>query len=229
MLVNLINGINNLIKVIMLHLENKTKGETFLVPQHMAEIDFKYVSERVKNITPFKHFGIVAIIQTAKLREIINPDLKGTGNTKFILVKANYSDDVKEGDRALLNRFLYVAPSDVFMGIDCNPRSNELTPYNLSEFIRSDQDLNISIARGEIFRKVSTGSVISLLGNEVSPATVEKKGDNGKLITTIAETVVCVGYKIVRLSDIQGQNTVEGLIPNGKPQKFIVATNLLQV
>ena len=129
----------------------------------------------------------------------------------------------------MLNRFLYVAPSDVFMGIDCNPRSNELTPYNLSEFIRSDQDLNISIARGEIFRKVSTGSVISLLGNEVSPATVEKKGDNGKLITTIAETVVCVGYKIVRLSDIQGQNTIEGLIPNGKPQKFIVATNLLQI
>ena len=78
----------------MLHLENKTKGETFLVPQHMAEIDFQYVSERVKNITPFKHFGIVAIIQTAKLREIINPDLKGTGNTRFILVKANYSDDV---------------------------------------------------------------------------------------------------------------------------------------
>ena len=28
MLVNLINIINNLIKVIMLHLENKTKGET---------------------------------------------------------------------------------------------------------------------------------------------------------------------------------------------------------
>ena len=49
------------------------------------------------------------------------------------------------------------------------------------------------------------------------------------MITTIAETVVCVGYKIVRLSDIQGQNTVEGLIPSGKPQKFIVATNLLSV
>lgn len=49
------------------------------------------------------------------------------------------------------------------------------------------------------------------------------------MITTIAETVVCVSYKIVRLSDIQGQNTIEGLIPNGKSQKFIVATNLLQV
>ena len=61
MLVSLINGINNLIKVIMLHLENKAKGETFLVPQHIGEIDFKYVSDRVKNITPFKHFGIVAI------------------------------------------------------------------------------------------------------------------------------------------------------------------------
>lgn len=229
MLVNLINIINNLIKVIMLHLENKTKGETFLVPQHIAEIDFQYVSDRVKNINPFKHFGIVAIVQTAKLREIINPDLKGTGNTKFILVKANYGDDVKEIDRAFLNRFLYVAPSDVFTGIDCNPRSNELTPYNLAEFIRSDQDLNLSIARGEIFRKVGSGSVISLLGNDVTPATVEKKGDNGKLITTIAETVVCIGYKIVRLSDIQGQNTIEGLPVSGKPQKFIVATNLLQI
>ena len=228
----------------MLHLENKTKGETFLVPQHIAEIDFQYVSDRVKNINPFKHFGIVAIVQTAKLREIINPDLKGTGNTKFILVKANYGDDVKEIDRAFLNRFLYVAPSDVFTGIDCNPRSNELSPYNLAEFIRSDQDLNLSIARGEIFRKVGSGSVISLLGNDVTPATVEKKGANGKLITpatvekkgangklitTIAETVVCIGYKIVRLSDIQGQNTIEGLPVSGKPQKFIVATNLLNI
>lgn len=229
MLVSLINSINNLIKVIMLHLENKSKGETFLVPQHMAEIDFQYISDRVKNITPFKHFGIVAIIQTAKLRELINPDLKGTGNTKFILVKANYGDDVKEEDRAMLNRFLYVAPSDVFTGIDCNPRSNELTPYNLAEFIRGDQDLSLSIARGEIFRKVGTGSVISLLGTDVTPVVTEKKGDNGKLITTIAETVVCVGYKIVRLSDIQGQNTVEGLYSSGKPQKFIVATNLLKV
>jgi hypothetical protein len=229
MLVNLINIINNLIKVIMLHLENKTKGETFLVPQHIGEIDFKYVSDRVKDITPFKHFGIVAIIQTAKLREIINPDLKGTGSTRFILVKTNYADDVKEEDRAMLNRFLYVAPSDVFTGIDCNPRSNELTPYNLAEFIRGDQDLNLSIARGEIFRKVGSGSVISLLGTEVNPVTTEKKGDNGKLITTIAETVVCIGYKIVRLTDIQGQNSVEGLIPSGKPQKFIVATNLLNV
>lgn len=213
----------------MLHLENKTKGETFLVPQHIGEIDFKYVSDRVKDITPFKHFGIVAIIQTAKLREIINPDLKGTGSTRFILVKTNYADDVKEEDRAFLNRFLYVAPSDVFTGIDCNPRSNELTPYNLAEFIRGDQDLNLSIARGEIFRKVGSGSVISLLGTEVNPVTTEKKGDNGKLITTIAETVVCIGYKIVRLTDIQGQNSVEGLIPSGKPQKFIVATNLLNV
>lgn len=213
----------------MLHLENKSKGETFLVPQHMAEIDFQYVSDRVKNITPFKHFGIVAIIQTAKLRELINPDLKGTGNTKFILVKTNYADDVKEEDRAMLNRFLYVAPSDVFTGIDCNPRNNELTPYNLAEFIRGDQDLSLSIARGEIFRKVGTGSVISLLGTDVTPAVTEKKGDNGKLITTIAETVVCVGYKIVRLSDIQGQNTIEGLPSSGKPQKFIVATNLLKL
>lgn len=161
----------------MLHLENKTKGETFLVPQHIGEIDFKYVSDRVKDITPFKHFGIVAIIQTAKLREIINPDLKGTGSTRFILVKTNYADDVKEEDRAMLNRFLYVAPSDVFTGIDCNPRSNELTPYNLAEFIRGDQDLNLSIARGEIFRKVGSGSVISLLGTEVNPVTTEKKGD----------------------------------------------------
>lgn len=159
----------------MLHLENKAKGETFLVPQHIGEIDFKYVSDRVKDITPFKHFGIVAIIQTAKLREIINPDLKGTGSTRFILVKTNYADDVKEEDRAMLNRFLYVAPSDVFTGIDCNPRSNELTPYNLAEFIRGDQDLNLSIARGEIFRKVGSGSVISLLGTEVTPVTAERK------------------------------------------------------
>ena len=90
----------------MLHLENKTKGETFLVPQHIGEIDFKYVSDRVKDITPFKHFGIVAIIQTAKLREIINPDLKGTGSTRFILVKTNYADDVKEEDRAMLKRMV---------------------------------------------------------------------------------------------------------------------------
>lgn len=49
------------------------------------------------------------------------------------------------------------------------------------------------------------------------------------MITTIAETVVCIGYKIVRLSDIQGQNTIEGLPVSGKPQKFIVATNLLNI
>ena len=51
----------------------------------------------------------------------------------------------------------------------------------------------------------------------------------GGTITTIAETVVCIGYKIVRLSDIQGPNTIEGLPVSGKPQKFIVATNLLNI
>ena len=61
----------------MLHLENKTKGEAFLVPQHIGELISKYVSDRVKDITPFKHLVLSLLFRLLKLREIINPDLKG--------------------------------------------------------------------------------------------------------------------------------------------------------
>nr|DAT72461.1 MAG TPA: hypothetical protein [Crassvirales sp.] len=33
----------------MLQLENQVKGETFRVPQHLSEINFKYVADKVKD------------------------------------------------------------------------------------------------------------------------------------------------------------------------------------
>lgn len=204
----------------MLHLENQVKGETFRVPQHLSEINFRYVADRVKDIHINKYYGIVAILQTAKLRELLNPDLKGVGSVKFVLVKAN--NPSTDDEQTPLNRFLYIAPSDVFTGIDCNPRSNELAGYILKQFIENDKDLRMSVMSGNVFRNVSSGAVRSLI-------TSDKTETPKQLITTITETVVSVGYKIVQLSSIQGYNKVEGLPTDGETQKFIVATNLLKL
>lgn len=204
----------------MLHLENQVKGETFRVPQHLSEINFRYVADRVKDIHINKYYGIVAILQTAKLRELLNPDLKGVGQVKFVLVKAN--NPSTDDEQTPLNRFLYIAPSDVFTGIDCNPRGNELAGYILKQFIEDDKDLRMSVMSGNVFRNVSSGAVRSLIANGKAEAPKQ-------LITTITETVVSVGYKIVQLSSIQGYNKVEGLPTDGEIQKFIVATNLLKL
>lgn len=204
----------------MLQLENQVKGESFRVPQHLSEINFKYVADKVKDIHVNKFYGIVAILQTARLRELLNPDLKGVGSVKFILVDANYPKD--EEDPTPLNRFLYIAPSDVFTGIDCNPRGNELAGYVLKQFIEDDKDLRMSVMSGNVFRNVSSGAVRSLIADD-------KSYTPKQLITTITETVVSVGYKIVQLSSIQGHNKAEGLPAEGEIQKFIVATNLLKI
>lgn len=204
----------------MLQLENQVKGEIFRVPQHLSEINFKYVADKVKDIHVNKFYGIVAILQTAKLRKLLNPDLKGVGQVKFILVKANYPEN--EPEVTPLNRFLYIAPSDVFTGIDCNPRSNELAGYVLKQFVEDDKDLRMSVMSGNVFRNVSSGAVRSLIADD-------KSASPKQLITTITETVVSVGYKIVQLSSIQGHNKVEGLPAEGEIQKFIVATNLLKI
>lgn len=199
----------------MLQLENKKKELLFSLPQNVNEVSFEYVASKVDHIKPFKHYGLVAVIQVAKLRELLTPDLKGVGSTRFVLVKANYPEDWK-ADKADNNRFLYIAPSDVFTGIDCPVSGNELSIWNIRGFIESDPALNMSVKGGEIFRKVGSGSVMSLIGKHG-----EQLGTSKKLITNIAETVVCVAYKFVQLSAIQGENTIDGL-PETLPFKNFI-------
>lgn len=185
----------------MLNLVNATTNQTFLVPQTILEVGFDYVSKAVESVNVCKHRGIIAIITTGKLKELLNPQLKGVGSTRCILVKSNYPTNTPEEDRVPINKFLYAAPSDFFNGIDCNTSFNELSVYNLVNFVQSDRELRMSLANGDIYSKVSTGSVHSMLANENSSAKF-----NGKLIKSVAETAVVIGFKIIALSDLQGWN-----------------------
>lgn len=199
----------------MLNLENQKKQLLFSLPQDIHEVSFEYIASKAADVKPFGYYGLVAVIQVAKLRELLTPDLKGVGSTRFVLVKANYPEDWK-GEKADVNRFLYVAPSDVFTGIDISLRGNELAVWNIRSFIESDPALNMSVKGGEIFRKVSSGSVLSLVGDDKP-----KREGTKKLITNIAETVVCVAYKMVQLSAIQGEDMSNGL-PETMPFKNFI-------
>lgn len=49
----------------------------------------------------------------------------------------------------------------MFMGLDVNTKFNELTTFGIQNFINSDKELSMSVARGDLFRSVSTGCCAS--------------------------------------------------------------------
>ena len=80
----------------------------------------------------------------------------------------------------------------------------------------------MSIKRGTIFSKVGQSAAASVLKTlDTTSHTLPK------LDTTIIQTVTCVDYKIIRITDIIGHNNNEGIPENSPFNKFIVASNLL--
>lgn len=204
----------------MLNLVNQSTKETFQLPQSINEIGFDYVQKCASHINVSKHYAVVALLTTAPLVDLIDTNSVKTGNTKAIVVKANYADDA---DQHPLNRFIFCAPSDLFNGIDCNTYKNELSISNIRRFIANDKDLSMSIKRGTIFGKVgqtAAASVISSLSvTDTTP----------KLDITIIKTVCCLDFKIIRITDIVATNVEDGLPETGKISKYIVASNLLAI
>jgi hypothetical protein len=112
----------------------------------------------------------------------------------------------------------------LFNGIDCNTRKNELSIGYIRKFVNSDKNLSMSIKRGTIFSKVGQSAAASVINSiETSSSTLPK------LDTTIIQTVTCVDYKIIRITDIIGHNNNEGIPENSPFNKFIVASNLLEL
>lgn len=205
----------------MLNLVNNSTKETFRLPQSVHEIGFDYVSSCVEHIELRKHYALIALITTAPLVDLIDTNNKGLANTKAVLIKANYADE-NDNDKTPVNRFIFAAPSDLFNGIDCNTRKNELSIGHIRKFINTDKDLSMSIKRGTIFGKVGQSAAASVLKTlDTISHTLPK------LDTTIIQTVTCVDYKIIRITDIIGHNNNEGIPENSPFNKFIVASNLL--
>lgn len=181
----------------MLLLKNQTTKSVFNLPQTLDEVSFNYLKDCVKEVEIAPNLCIVAIVTKARIRDIIDTKNNNAGNVNFFVVKRNVnstSDFVKE------NKKIYAAPSVIFQGIDCNTPKNQLSIPVLSKFIDSDSTLRMSIMKGDIFKKATIGMVessMSLYG-----------GDESKqLITTVAETAIVVGFKIIYESDIQGYNS----------------------
>lgn len=207
----------------MLNLVNNSTKETFRLPQSVHEIGFDYVSSCVEHIELRKHYALIALITTAPLVDLIDTNNKSLANTKAILIKANYADE-NDNDKTPVNRFIFAAPSDLFNGIDCNTRKNELSIGYIRKFVNSDKNLSMSIKRGTIFSKVGQSAAASVINSiETSSSTLPK------LDTTIIQTVTCVDYKIIRITDIIGHNNNEGIPEKSSFNKFIIASNLLEV
>ena len=86
------------------------------------------------------------------------------------------------------------------------------------------KNLSMSIKRGTIFSKVGQSAAASVINSiETSSSTLPK------LDTTIIQTVTCVDYKIIRITDIIGHNNNEGIPEKSSFNKFIIASNLLEV
>lgn len=80
----------------------------------------------------------------------------------YFIVKR--SEDIIEENKFLEVNCRIIAPaSDMFMGLDVNTRFNELTTFGIQNFINSDKELSMSVARGDLFRSVSTGAVHQLI------------------------------------------------------------------
>lgn len=207
----------------MIHLVNKSKKETFQLPQHPSEIGFDYVSKCVADIDVQEHYCIVALLTTAPLIELVKSTNKGVGSTKSIVVRASYPADNKYR-QIPLNRFIYAAPSDLFQGINCNTRVNELSINNIRNFIESDRELSMSIVQGKVFAGAGQSSAASVLRNLNTTDAPKLSID-----TTVSKTVCCLDFKIVRITDVIGWNSKEGLYDKGKINGYIVASNLLEI
>lgn len=207
----------------MIHLVNKSKKETFQLPQHPSEIGFDYVSKCVADIDVQEHYCIVALLTTAPLIDLVKANNKGVGLTKAIVVRASYPADNKYR-QIPLNRFVYAAPSDLFQGISCNTRVNELSVNNIRNFIESDRELSMSVVQGKIFAGAGQSSAASVLRSLNTTEAPKLSID-----TTVSKTVCCLDFKIVRLTDVIGWNTKESLPSETKIGKYIVASNLLEI
>lgn len=199
----------------MLLLKNETLKSVFNLPQTLDEVSFEYLTNCVKDIHVAPYRCIVAVVTKAKLRDLLDTKNNNAGSTVFFVVKRSVSP-VKGNEDYLapLNRKIYIAPSVVFQGIDCNNALNQLSVYNIANFIERDSTLRMSIMKGDIFRNVAAGNVQSVL-RDTSLLYGGREHQETSLITTTAETAVIVGFKIIYENEIQGHNDAVSLKDTG--------------
>jgi hypothetical protein len=195
----------------MLQLKSKTLGKVFNLPQTTEEINFDYLLNCVKDIDVRKHYCIVALVVKCNIRDILDTKKNSAGSARYFIVKR--SEDIIEENKFLeVNSRILAPASDMFMGLDVNTRFNELTTFGIQNFINSDKELSMSVARGDLFRSVSTGAVHQLITDKNSSS---GKTLTPKLITTIAETAITIGLKLVPESQCIGIVRTEKLPQSG--------------
>lgn len=195
----------------MLQLKSETLGKVFNLPQTTEEINFDYLLNCVKDIDIRKHYCIVALVVKCNIKDILDTKKNSAGSARYFIVKR--SEDIIEENKFLEVNCRIIAPaSDMFMGLDVNTRFNELTTFGIQNFINSDKKLSMSVARGDLFRNVSTGAVHQLISE---PKLITTDKTSPKLITTVAETAITIGFKLVPESQCIGIVRTEKLPQSG--------------
>lgn len=195
----------------MLQLKSKTLGKVFNLPQTTEEINFDYLLNCVKDIDVRKHYCIVALVVKCNIRDILDTKKNSAGSARYFIVKR--SEDIIEENKFLEVNCRIIAPaSDMFMGLDVNTRFNELTTFGIQNFINNDKELSMSVARGDLFRNVSTGAAHQLISE---PKLITTNKTSPKLITTVAETAITIGLKLVPESQCIGIVRTEKLPQSG--------------
>ena len=186
-------SVNKIMINVMILLKNEKLGKEFNLPQSINEINFEYLKECMKDINLSKHYCIIALVTSAKVSELIDTRNNHTGTTKFVVVK--HRDDcsnnvIKE------NEVVILPPSEAFNGIDCNTTRNELSGFNIIDFVNSDPLLKMSVAKGSIFKNVSTSAAALMVSS------IDTTAKSNTLNVDTNRNATIVGFKIVPESAI---------------------------
>lgn len=205
----------------MLILKSKD-GHQFNVPTVKKEITLEYIKRITKDIRVPAGKALIACVNSASLREIVNSGQKGFAmNSCPMFVKGDEKviEDYLPGLKA--NHQVIMDAGDIERSTYVVAPSNELEANKLIAFVKSDDALSLSVTNGSVFKNASRSAASNVIdmfdtaGRDIVKAPI--------LDTTASQNITYLSFRIVDVADFKGYYDNKEVVNNeGGDMKYIL-------